>query len=212
VSVDGPAETRRSATVYAPRMMRTGEPLPAALRDATVVAPDGRRLPFGELLGGRPVLVLFLREFGCIACAEQVHEIAPRLAEIAALGVRVVLVGNGPHERAGAFLEHHALADKPVELVTDPTLAVYRAAGLQRSAWATHGPFALADFLRALGHGHRPGRVEGDLRQQGGACLLDEAGVVVWAHRSTSLGDHPDPADIVDAVLALRLRGSPLPV
>ena len=194
-------------------MVRAGEPLPAVLRDATVVAPDGRRLPFGDLAaGGRPVLILFLREFGCIGCAEQVHDLAPRLAEIAAQGVRVVLVGNGPHERAGAFLEHHALADKPVELWTDPSLAVYRAAGLARSAWATHGPFALRDFLRALGHGHRPGRIEGDLRQQGGALLVDDAGVVVWAHKNRSLGDHPDPADLVDAVLALRLRRSPLPV
>jgi peroxiredoxin len=193
-------------------MVRAGEPLPAALRDATVVAPDGERVRFEEIAGGRPALVLFLREFGCIACAEQVHEIAPRLAEIAAQGVRVVLVGNGPYERAGAFLEHHGLADKSVELFTDPSLAVYRAAGLRRSAWATHGPFAFRDFMRALGHGHRPGRIEGDLRQQGGAILIDEAGVVVWAHENESLGDHPDPADLVDAVLALRLARSPLPV
>jgi hypothetical protein len=158
------------------------------------------------------VLVVFLREFGCIACAEQVHDVTPRLAELSALGVRVVLVGNGPPDRMEGFLERNALADKPVELWTDPTLAAYRAAGLHRSAWATHGPFALVDFLRALGRGHRPGRIEGDLRQQGGAFLADEEGVIVWAHRNESMGDHPDPADVVDAVLALRLRRSPLPV
>lgn len=177
------------------------EPLPAKLREATLIASDGRRLPFGELLDGRVALVFFLREFGCIACAEQVHELAPRLPELSALGVRVVLIGNGAHESAAPFMERHGLADKPVELFTDPALDAYRAAGLARGAWATHGPFALVDFVRALTRGHRPGRVDGDLRQQGGAFLIDEQGNVVWSHRNTSLGDHPDPSDVVDAVL-----------
>ncbi len=200
--------------MYAATVIRVGEPAPEALRDASVVAADGRCVPFGEILVGRavPVLVLFLREFGCIACAEQVHDLAPRLGEFLALGVRVVLVGNGKPEGAGAFLERHDLADKAVEMVTDPSLGVYRAAGLERSAWATHGPGALVDFLRAAGRGHWPGKIDGDLQQQGGALLVDEGGTVVWAHRNATLGDHADPSDVMDAVLALRLRGSPLPV
>jgi peroxiredoxin len=193
-------------------MVRVGEPAPEALRNATIVAADGRRLPFADLLGGRPLLVLFLREFGCIACAEQVHEVLPRLRELEALDVRVALVGNGPADSVSAFAERHALADKPVELFTDPTLAVYRAAGLRRSAWATHGPGALVDWIRAFGRGHRPGKIEGDLQQQGGALLFDAGGNVAWAHANARLGDHADPADVMDAVFALCLQRSPVPV
>ena len=187
------------------------EPSPALL-GATLTAEDGRRVPFGDRVGGCPVLVLFLREAGCIACAEQVYDLAPRLPELAALGVRVVLIGNGAPENMSTFLTRHGLTDKPVEVYTDPTLASYRAAALARSAWATHGPFALVDFVRALTRGHRPGPIDGNLRQQGGALLFDDAGRIVWSHRNTSLGDHPDPSDVVDAVLATLLARSPVPI
>ena len=195
-------------------MARAGEQVPDALREAELHARDGRRLRFGELLGERPVLLVFLRQFGCIGCAEQVHGLLPRLPEIAALGVRAVLIGSGPPDHIDAFLERHGLADKSIELFTDPALEAYRAAGLGRSVWATHGPGALVGLpVRAFTHsGHRPGRGDGDAYQQGGALLLDEGGAIVWAHRSDRLGGHADPSDMVDAVLALRLQRAPLPV
>jgi peroxiredoxin len=193
-------------------MLRTGEPLPEALREATVVAADGRRFPLADLARGGPALIVFIRHFGCIGCAEQVHGLAPRLPEIAALGVRVVLVGSGAPEHIDAFLERNALADKAVEVVTDPSLRAHEAAGLARSAWATFGPRAVVDFLRAASRGHLPRSTDGDLYQQGGAVLVDALGVVAWAHDNPSLGGHADPSDAVDAALRLRLERSPLPV
>jgi peroxiredoxin len=193
-------------------MAGAGGQVPEALRGAELIARDGLRLPLGALLGARPALLVFLRQFGCIGCREQVHGLLPRLPEIAALGVRAVLIGNGAPDHIDAFLERHGLADKAIELFTDPALDAYRAAGLERSFYATHGPGALVDFVRALGHGHRPGPGDGDAYQQGGALLLDEGGAIVWAHRSARLGGHADPSDMVDAVLALRLRRAALPV
>jgi peroxiredoxin len=192
-------------------MARAGGQVPQALRDAALVARDGRSFPFGDLLGARPLLAVFLRQFGCIGCAEQVHGLLPRLPEIAALGVRAVLIGSGKPDHIDAFLERHDLADKAVEVFTDPALDAFRAADLRRSVWATHGPGALVDFVRALTHGHRPGRLDGDAYQQGGALLVDEDGTIAWAHTSERMGGHADPADMVDAVLALHLRRAPLP-
>jgi peroxiredoxin len=193
-------------------MTKRGEPLPEALRRATVVAADGRRFPFGDLAAGRPALIFFIRHFGCIGCADQVHGLAPRLPELAALGVRVVLVGSGPPDHIEAFLERHALADKQVEVVTDPSLEAFHAAGLARSVWATWGPAAIVDFVRAFARGHRPGPTDGDLNQQGGAILVGDDGRVAWSHTNESLGDHADPSDAVDAALRHKLERSPLPV
>jgi peroxiredoxin len=192
--------------------MTIGDPMPAALVHAPLLDADGREARVGALLDGRPLLLVFLRHFGCIACAEQVHDMLPRLDELAALGVRVVLVGNGPPAHLGAFVERHDLADKRVEVLTDPSLAAFEEAGLARSAWATWGPRATLDFVRALGHGHRPRRTDGDLDQQGGAVLVDPSRRVAWLHRNRSLGDHANPSDIVDAALRLRLLRTPLPV
>lgn len=191
--------------------MQPGAPIPEALLAATLVARDGRRVSFAELVAAGPTLAVFIRHFGCIGCAEQVHVLLPRLGELEALGVRVALVGSGPPDHLDAFVERHDLADKPAEVLTDPTLVAFAAAGLRRSFWATWGPSAIVEFLRAFTHGHRPGPTDGDMLQQGGAVLVD-GGRVAWAHRNESLGGHAAPADVVDAALRLRLARSPLPV
>jgi peroxiredoxin len=177
-----------------------GEALAKGLAEAKLLAADGSARSFAELVAGRPTLVVFLRHFGCIGCAEQVHEILPRLGELDALGVAVLLIGSGPPGHIPAWVERNGLGDKPARVVSDPSLTAYRAAGLGRSFWATYGPRAIADFVRALARGHRPRPTDGDLFQQGGAVLVAD-GTIVWAQTNRSLGDHADPSDAVEAAL-----------
>ena len=125
----------------------------------------------------------------------------PRLAELEALGVHVVLIGSGPVEALAAFVREHALAGRAVTVVTDPSLASFRAAGLLRPRFP--GLRAAVEALGALASGYVPGRRAGDGRQLGGAVLTDEAGRLVYYHRGRSPGDLADPNDIVQAELAL---------
>lgn len=194
--------------VYDRFVVNVGDAIPTLLRDAVLTSKDGVRTTFGEIARRGPMLAVFIRHFGCIGCAEQIESITPRLAEIAALGVHALVIGNGPADHIEAFVERHGLSDKPVDVVTDPSLVAFDAAGLGRSMWATMGPLAVVDFLRALTHGQRARRTDGDLLQQGGAFLIDR-GVVVWAHRNASLGGHADAADLIDAVLCLGGRRAP---
>jgi hypothetical protein len=122
--------------------------------------------------------------------------------------VRTVLVGNGSREHLAAFVERHALTRAPVEATTDPTLAVYAALDLRRSVWATVGPRALAETVRAIGAGHPLRRVEGDATQQGAVLLVDAEGVVRFFHANRSLGDHASASDVVEAVLRLKIESS----
>jgi len=138
-----------------------------------------------------------------------VSELAPRLEELDRLNVRTVLVGSGPPTSIDDFIERLLLVGKPVTVVTDPTLSSFRAAGLVRSWWATMGPRALWDFLRATGKGHVNRSTDGDSRQQGGTLLVDTQGRLVWYHRNESLGDYAPATEIVDAVLRLVLKESP---
>src|ERR1700689_3073948 len=137
------------------RVLRVGEPLPKDLAGSSLVTAGGEALSFDDLVAGRTTLVVFLRHFGCIGCAEQVHEILPRLGELEAIGVAVLLIGSGPPEHIDAFVDRNDLRDKHAVVVTDPSLAAFRAAGLRRLLWATYGPRAVVDFARALAHGHR---------------------------------------------------------
>ena len=125
----------------------------------------------------------------------------PRLGELEALGVHVVLVGNGPVEALPAFVHEHALAGRAVTAVTDPSLGAFRAAGLLRPRF--HGLRAAVEALRALVSGYVPGRRAGDALQLGGALLVDETGRLVYYHRAQSPGDLADSSDIVQAALAM---------
>ena len=113
----------------------------------------------------------------------------------------VVLVGNGPPTALAAFVHDMSLERRRVTVVTDPSLASFRAAGLLRPRM--HGLRAAIETLRALGAGYRLRRRAGDAMQLGGALLVDEAGRVLYHHRGRSPGDLADPSDIVQAVLAL---------
>ena len=124
-----------------------------------------------------------------------------RLPELEGLGVSVVLVGNGPATALAAFVREMSLEGRRVTVVTDPSLASFRAAGLRRPR--VHGWRAAIETLRALGAGYRQRRRAGDAMQLGGAFLVDEAGRVLYYHRGQSPGDLADPSDIVQAALAL---------
>jgi hypothetical protein len=130
-----------------------------------------------------------------------VDGLLPRLDELEALGVNVMLVGNGPVDALPAFVREHGLERRAVTVVTDPSLAAFRAAGLRRPRF--HGVRAAIEALRALGAGYMPGPRAGDALQLGGALLIDEARRLLYYHRGQSPGDLADSSDIVQAALAL---------
>ena len=127
-----------------------------------------------------------------------------RLTELEPLGVHLVVVGNGPAEALPAFIAEHSLAGRRVTVVTDPSLAAFRAAGLLRPRFA--GLRGALDAVRALSLGYVPARRAGDARQLGGALLVDETGRLAYYHRARSPGDLADPSDIVHAALALLVQ------
>lgn len=187
---------------------RVGAPVDRSIADTRVLDAAGALVAVGSFWAKGPCLLVLLRHFGCVGCAEQMTELAPRLEDLAHAGVRTVLVGNGTPEQLAEFVERHALRGAPVEAVTDPSLGLYAALELRRSAWATIGPRAIVEIARAMTAGipHRP--VEGDSTQQGGVLLVDGRGIVRFFHRNRSLGDHADTSDLVEVALRLRIEAS----
>src|SRR5262249_29473814 len=135
---------------------------------------EGRGGPYRDdsALQARPCLLIFIRHFACVGCGEQVMDLSARLPELQRAGVRVVLIGNGDERYLAGFIERYALGDKRVEIVTDPSLGAFRAAGLLRSWWATYGARAIVDLARGMSKGFPHLPAEGDATQQGGALLV----------------------------------------
>ena len=182
--------------------VQVGQPLPDAVRRATVLNRAGDSLEFAQLVAGKAAVVVFLRHFGCLACAEQVSLLSPRLHEFSSMGLECVLVGNGAANFIDGFAARTGLVDKSATVVTDPSLTIYRAAGMVHSTMGAFGPMAWPGFIRARVQVFRNWFGEGDPAQQGGAFVLDEGGTVTYHVVSRYLGDRVDP----DAVHAAALR------
>jgi hypothetical protein len=125
----------------------------------------------------------------CRELAAQVRGVTDR---IEAKGARVVFIGNGSPAMANAFKEDY---DVGSPLYTDPTLAVYNAAGLKRGMGNVFK--ALANVPRALFKGHFQGRTQGDALQQGGVLVVDTEGRVRYRFTSETGGHHPDLEDVI---------------
>jgi peroxiredoxin len=187
-------------------MTGSGDRVARGVAEAEVLDVAGESSPLGERWRERPALVVFLRHFACMACTEHIALLSPRLPEIAALGISIVFVGNGAPNFIEGFVERNRLGDKPVEIVTDPSLRVFDAAHLERSYWSNLAPAALRNFARALLHGFRQTHVEGNAQQQGGVMLVEPGGRLAYFHRDRVAGDHAPTAEVVAAARALAKR------
>src|SRR5271156_844518 len=77
-----------------------------------------------ELAEASPVLLVFLRHFGCSFCRQAISDVAELKDELAKRGVRPVFVHLGTPERPKSFFVYYGIGD--VERVSDPEAKVYQ--------------------------------------------------------------------------------------
>jgi hypothetical protein len=116
------------------------------------------------------------------------------IGKIRDAGGELYVIGNGTPNFIEGFREQTKY-DGP--LYTDPSLEVYKAAELKRGAMKTFNPRALGATFKALAHGSRQGRTQGDAWQQGGALVIATDGHVKWQHAN----DHPGDTASTDQLL-----------
>ncbi|MEL7341556.1 MAG: SelL-related redox protein [Bacteroidota bacterium] len=139
----------------------------------------------------RPVLLVFMRHFGCTFCREAMEDLGKQRQEIEAEGTRICIVHMSPPERANEFFAKYGLED--VSRISDPEKRMYHSFGLPRGnfqqmfGWKSW----LRGFFAGVLKGHWVGRQEGDGWQMPGAFLIykDE---IVQSFRHQTASDRPD--------------------
>ena len=107
-----------------------------------------------ELTEQSPVLLVFLRHFGCSFCREAISDIAKRRARLEQQGVRIVFVHMAPEQKvAEKFFRRYKLF--PIDHISDPEKNFYRAFGMGRGTPAQL--FGLMNWIR----GFEAGVIEG---------------------------------------------------
>lgn len=154
----------------------------------------------GVLADNSPVLLIFLRHFGCSFCREAISDISKRKKKLEKQGILVVFVHMSPeYEVAEQFFKKYKLS--PVHHISDPEKRIYTSFGLSRGT--PQQLFGLMNWIRGFqagvveGHGFAYHSEElGDGFQMPGVFVLHKKQILAsFIHQQA--WDRPDYDEIV---------------
>lgn len=147
-----------------------------------------------EMVDRKPVMLIFLRHFGCIFCKESLDNLSKGIrARMESKGVSPVFVHMSTFEIADKYFTQFNL--HPAIHVSDPECRYYRHFGLMKAS--TSQLFGLQNFIRGVNNqflkGYKPelSASLGDHNQMPGVFLIKD-GIIkdAYIHRMSS--DQPD--------------------
>ncbi|MDX1939960.1 MAG: SelL-related redox protein [Saprospiraceae bacterium] len=139
----------------------------------------------------QPIMLIFLRHFGCTFCREALSDIAKRRKDIESTGAKIVFVHMADVETAERYFSRYNLEGSTH--ISDPECRYYMAFGLVKGNF--HQLFGLHFFIRgfqsAVLEGHGTGKLIGDGFQMPGVFVIQEGEIKEsFVHKLVS--DRPD--------------------
>lgn len=155
----------------------------------------------GETVSGisktNPVMLVFLRHFGCTFCRAALAEISKRRSEFEANGTRIVFVHMSDESTADKYFNRYQL-ENPVH-IADPECQFYQAFGLVKGDF--NQLFGLnvwiKGFQEGIVNGHGIGSQLGDGFQMPGVFLI-QGGVVKEQYIHKLASDKPDYKKLIE--------------
>lgn len=175
--------------------------------DALLADLDGREVRLSSLWRARPLVLVFLRYFGCPFCQTQVVQLREEHDRISSAGADVGLVGHGDPRAAAAFATTKRL---PFPLLLDRDRGTYRAYGLVMGrATQVLNPRVALPWIKAefSEETRQRGLKGGSFLQMPGTFVIDTGGIVRarggtirMAHRNRNFADAPRIERLLQAV------------
>ncbi len=141
-----------------------------------------------QLQATQPVMLVFLRHFGCTFCKEALGDLAQQRTSIEnKQGIKLVFVHMADEEYASKYFANYSLADAP--RISDPSCALYEVFDLQRASFSQ--VFGLKSWRRGakafFGKGHGIGKLVGDgFRMPGVFVVYQDEILQGFKHKSAS--------------------------
>ena len=145
-----------------------------------------------ELVDERPVLLVFLRHFGCTFCRQAIDDVSKIRGKLAERGVQVAFAHLGSPERAKPYFDYYGLSD--VERVSDPDGSLYRDPGFalaRVSVFQLFRPAVWIGWLRGAIFKYRIGLLKEDIQQMPGVFFLKDR-AIANVFRLRTIADRPD--------------------
>jgi hypothetical protein len=149
--------------------------------------------PLLEVVDASPVLLIFLRHFGCAFCRQALDQVSQIREQIATRGTNPVFVHLGSPERARPYFDYYHLSD--VERVSNPDASLYQhpAFGLSRRNVFLNvlSPAVWKGWLKGAMFKYGIGTIHEDGDQMPGVFFLKDRRIV-RGFRYQSIADEPD--------------------
>jgi peroxiredoxin len=163
---------------------------------ATQVASNGKTIL--EISQEGPVLLVFLRHFGCIFCKESMYDIVKRKSQIEQAGISIIFVHMSDKVDAESFFKNYNLDN--VIHVADPLCKLYSLFGLVKGTF--NQLFGLKTWIRGAEivatKKQMPGLLRiGDGFQMPGIFLVKD-GKVISSFIHNSIADKPNYESFVN--------------
>ena len=144
-----------------------------------------------ELSHHNPVLLIFLRHFGCVFCRQALTEISKRKSEFVSKSIELVFVHMSSNTIAEQYFKEYNLSG--IKHISSPNCKVYSEFGLMKGTFGQL--FGLKTWIR--GYEAKKNGISGSLTQIGdsfqmpGIFILDRGNVIdSYVHKVAS--DRPD--------------------
>jgi len=140
-----------------------------------------------------PVMLIFLRHFGCVFCREALDDFSKIKAELNRLNLKLVFVHMSEESYGDQYLKEYGLESE--EHISDPDMTLYEYFGLQKGTFREL--YGLKVWSRAIGlkFGMEAKQPLGNMKQMPGIFLLKN-GEIVHSFIYKSVSDKPDYLEI----------------
>ncbi len=161
--------------------------------------PAGEPHRLGDYWADRPVILVFLRHFGCLLCREHAAMLTQHYSEITAAGAEVVAVGTGNRHYAGAFVEDEQV---PYPVLVDDQAEAAHAASVKKVDPVTLilDPRSIKGALAARRAGFRVHKSGKRVNQLGATFVLGPGSTVRYAHVDVHTADHAPIPEVLAAL------------
>jgi hypothetical protein len=147
-----------------------------------------------DQLGDAPMLLVFLRFFGCMFCREMVADLRA-LSESSESYPPVLFFHQGTPTEGRAFLRRYW---PEVRAIADPDERFYEAFGVRRASFLEAlGPAVFSARRRAKAKGHIAGERSHDIWRMPGAFLV-RGPDVIWSYDFRHAAELPDFSEVLD--------------
>jgi peroxiredoxin len=161
-------------------------------RQSLSVIKTNKGNSLAELSDQSPVLLVFLRHFGCVFCKDSMHEISKRKEKFKKEGIKIVLVHMSDYATATSYFKKFNIQD--LEQVSDEDCKYYAAFGLVKGSFSQL--FGLKTLIRgfeiAATKQMLPGLIRiGDGLQMPGIFLIKD-GTIIDSFIHLNVADKPN--------------------